>query len=590
MLSFDFIKSNMSSSSSTSSTSSLSYPKNAIFNLHAKTPRTREDVKQLTNTINLVVPSIFVGNFDFEPENNDKVTYFIENLPNYIIPQLRENATTRKQHGYHSLQWNKVGVSVESRKDMIGFDKNIYTVEDSFAFPELDKLNTPEWPADHQCIVSMARETKTNLNVLVVSFKKVKVWKCHEWMGENDYTDFGNNSEYFPPLDDICFYTNMNCIYPKAVFEKQCWNTLISAYNMDNELGMGENIHVTEWSKPNDQKCHKFTYPTITYENQTLLYHTWSFIEFKHFLKIHPTNPERYTVLDFTSWSKKWFEITGYNTPIEGGGTYNVNHSIKYSEIFDDTGINLGMRIYQYLMTWFTLYKLDQHPIITNNIENFMLKIKYKRAFIGTFGIRPPYSRPNIHTSNYFDIEKHRMVLSTHINEKLKPYIMLSDLVFINLQEDWEFNNHLKITMKEDDDIQDKFPYIEHLWKACPEQKKEDIDVSTLVMKSKKLVKVRDFTTVTFTEEYILPTIENESVIRGKTSIETVFEKNLILQSELQVNTRSSPSNRSSITEYSFPLTNTDSDVFVDKSSSSSSSSNSWWYSFYQKMKQNIGL
>lgn len=276
----------------------MSYPINAILNASALQPKTTSDVKQIAKFIHIVCPLFFTIDLEREENTNDnnEKDLFFEYLSNYII--LHEHSPTTSQKKYNTILWNDVLRSV-STKTMIGFDRLFYNVEN---------VKTIELSLHGQCVATLIKEIQTEKKILVVSFSKPNMLERYERMNPCDYEHFENNSAYFPPLSDMTFYNVMNCLYPEAVFDTPCWNKLTSRYN-DSHFGMRDNELVEEWSKPNLSKCEKFTYPTITFEKKYPVYHSWSFTKFLPFLKIHPTNPHRYTVIDFASWSKNGFTI-----------------------------------------------------------------------------------------------------------------------------------------------------------------------------------------------------------------------------------------------------------------------------------------
>ena len=531
--------------------------KMTLLNCHAKAPKTEADVHQCGNFILTANPDIFVGDFNFDAKKNesefDKIATFTNMLSKYNIPALGgitsvDNqkmvgpvSTTRKQRGFESIQWNKIGVIVESRKDFHGFNKEKYTVQGSLSFPDLSELNSDTWPADHQCIATIVSEKISGLRSIVLSLNKVEVWKAGEWMGNEDIQLFGYNNKYFPPSSDRVFKEIIKRVYPNMSWNEPNWYSLINAYNSDNELGMSSNTSVSDWSKPDDRLCNKFTYPTVSFNDDEPYYHTWNFKDFAIFLKVDELNLNRYTVLDFQTWSEKWFDVTGYHNPIEGGGTVmepwgdssennTYNDKFCFWQTINDSGVNLGLRLFQYQMTWFTLYKLEQQlSIVMSDIELTDMYTSYETAFkeiYGTIIDNKPYGNFPIK----FNTDKHNDIIYKRIMHELdKLSFMDCETIYINIQEDWRFNDYIKSMLLKKRTIARKFN-INYLWKKCPDKTINDIDVSILVMSVKKVNYKERIVPITFSEKYTLSEIDGETVKNGKRVIESILKKNLIIE------------------------------------------------------------
>lgn len=528
----------------------MSYPVILFSTGHGKAPKDEADIQQIVNYINLLNPEIFVGDLNFEDSNT--IQMFQSVLSNYSIPEIggvtSENnikfagkvSTTKKTRGFNTVQNKKMGKQIESRKDFILWKKNNYSVQTSGAFPELDTLNSLEWPSDHQCIYSMAIEKNTGDKVLSVSLNKPKVWRYDEWLKPQDYENFGKNKKYIPNTSDTVFHEIIKCVYPRMKnSDFKCWLDFIETYNDCNTFGMTKNSFVSEWSKPDDRKWNYYPYPYISTDKEgNTIYHTWSWNEFSKYLKIDPGNPNKYIVKDFKSWSNLWFLNTGNLQPVEGGGTYfvdpdeieNENHE-WYS--IEDNGINLGMRLFQYYITWFKLYQMNSYPGIELNIENFKTSVNYKRAFIATFG-SVNKNKPCPSFSNKFRPEYHEKVIIEKMIEELKEIMLDCDKIFISLQEHWEFNNILKKTIEDNNnyiDIDNRFVinHIQH------DDWLQPIDVTVLMFTLRDNSNIKLLESFNFDDEYVLPYLKEEKVNdNGKCTIDTLIKKNLNIRVQIE--------------------------------------------------------
>jgi len=529
----------------------VSLPYTLISNSHGKKPENIQDVKQLVRAFTITRPSIITGDFNFDAKKNkddiDLLKFFTDSLPNYHFPDIGgltsdvnkklsgKYSTSRKVRGYETVQNSKFNVIKESRKDLIGYDTKKYYLESTKAFPDLSELNTLSWPADHQCITAVLVNRNTYEKILVVSLNKVPVWRPNEWNNEYNYVNFGENINYFPSIEDNIFHDVINCVYDKISNNVTCWNDFFKLCNTD-EMGMKHNKYVSEWSKPDDRKFKKYTYPTVTKNNDgSYKYHCWSFKKFINFLEVDPLNKEKYKIKNFKDWSCQWFLYTGYIMPVEGGGTYSIdnnnNKNHKWLTV-GDNGVNLGMRIYQYMMSWFSLYKLNQHPCITNNIENFSKKIKYKRSFISTYGSLDK-SKPSKHFPKLFNTEKHNEIILERMINEIKDKIDKSDMITINIQEDWKFNEFIKTKFEDSNNyinIDNRFE-IKHLWKS-KSQNTKNVDVSILFLKKHISEEFMSQKIYNYEDEYVLPNLEGETTINNKRNIDTFINKSIFFQLE----------------------------------------------------------
>ena len=446
-----------------------------IATFHAKEPKNIEDIHQQSAVVSSINPDFICGDFNIPLE---KYTYYknllgnlTDSLCQYTLvnvgsPTSYKNrdmagpiSNTRKSRGYDTPQWLKIGNESESRKDYIGVLSDSYTVESKGQFPPLEKLNTSEWFADHQFIWCVCKDVKTLSRIFIASFNKVPTWRYSEWLKDDDIKAFGLSDMYYPSKDtDSMFIDLIKIVYPKSQeLEITQWQMLIDLYSDSKEFGMQYNEYVSDTNKPDDREWNKYkgklyTYPSVNYGKYGVNYYCWTWEEFKDFLEIDWKEPSHYTMKPFKEWSNLWFNYTKMTEPFKGCGTYNNPSQLK-----TDTGINLGIRLYQYMMSYYTLYMLNNTEVVKNNPDGLSMNLKYKRAFIEIYGTLDEDGEPNNDVPIEYNIECQRNFLKDKIVNTITPYIEECDEAYICMQEDWEFNSELESEFNTLDTITSKF-------------------------------------------------------------------------------------------------------------------------------------
>lgn len=423
-----------------------------------------EDIQQQITVVNTINPQFICGNFNIPLEKNssykNQLDIFKNSLNQYTLVDIgsppsyknKDMVDTRNKPEYDTLQWLKEREEKESNKDYIGVLSNSYTIESKGQFPPLEELNTKEWFAYHPFVWCICKEIKTNLRIFIASFNKVPTWRYVDCLKNIDIQEFGLSEMYYPSKDNDSVFTDLiNVVYPKSQqLEINHWEILLDLYPDFKFFGIQDNEYGSDNDNPDNGI--QYAYPSVNYGKFGSNYYCWTWEEFKVFLDIDWNYPLHYTMKPFKEWSILWFEYTKMTEPLKGCGSYNNPAQLK-----SDSGINLGIRLYQYMMSYYTLYMLNKTDVVKYNLYGLSMNLKYKHAFIELYGTLDENDEPNDDVPIEYNIELQREFLKDKIVNTISHYIEECDEAYICIQEDCQLNNELEKEFNTLDTITGKF-------------------------------------------------------------------------------------------------------------------------------------